>query len=1130
MLMLVLLTAWQGSWAEDASISSAGDWQAFANRVNAGLTQDVDLRAISGGNATENRSLNSVEDDVVAPKSTESDNREIYIAYDGDVATYFYDDQRASHSLTGNPSKGPTYCPSLPNEANLPRKVVIDPSFADARPTIETCGMFYFGVVYGQHVEEIEGLEYLNTSEATDFTGMFARCQLAELDLSSLDTRNVVSMESMFYLCDQLEEITFGHDFNTQKVTSMSYMFYKCEAMRILDISTFDTHHVTTTAYMFGECGKLTTVCVDANKWDMSNMVEEGSFDHMFTQCKNIVGAQGTSWANEKNWSVEYAQIDGGTSAPGYLWDVNDSRFVVQPYVVYDDNSKTMTFQNNQWRVGATGEGITAYDLGTDEKPTWYDLLTEETIEQVEFLPEFAEVRPTTTQMWFKLCTKLREIKGLEYLNTSEVTTMRNMFGDCSLLTSIDVSGFDTRNVTSMFAMFSGCSSLTSLDLSNFNTDKVTDMYAMFSSCSGLTSLDLGSFNTEKVTDMESMFSGCSGLTTLDLSNFNTANVTSIKGMFRGCSGLKSVDLSSFNTEKITGFIELFLDCNSLETLDLSSFNTERVTTMSRMFNGCSSLKSVNLSSFNTANVTNMYSAFHGCTSLKELDLTSFNTSRVTSMIRLFYNCQSLEVLDLSSFNTANVTSMSEMFYNCTNLKTIYVGDNFDTAALGNTDQNSHDMFKYCSAIVGGNGTVYQGDSFEDHAYAVIDGENGKEGYFTSIYDLGYAVYDDATKTMTFYSDLKRDEHTEGTSYGLKDDWYIDLHFLVNKVVFDPSFAKARPQSMAAWFADFFALTAIEGWENLNTSRATSINDMFFGCHNLTTLDLSRFDLTNVTNRKNMLYELQPDVLLYLPSGMKASDFEGTDNGGLVHESYNLVLDEDGDGQYHCADLRLADIKDFALQGTPDERPADYQIVTPFHADKALYERTFTASRRSTIYLPFAFSASQFGTVYSFDGELMARGKGIRFFPVESAATEANTPYIIDPNGTAISASDVDVEPWTATEPSGSDEMIGVVSRSKVPQGAYCYDAADGRVKRVANSSVNISAGRAYFLLPSLAATGAKSLIASFEDDTADAILPVGLQQIAADGDYYSLDGQRISGKPAKKGVYIHNGHKIVVK
>ncbi len=90
--------------------------------------------------------------------------------------------------------------------------------------------------------------------------------------------------------------------------------------------------------------------------------------------------------------------------------------------------------------------------------------------------------------------------------------------------------------------------------------------------------------------------------------------------------------------------------------------------------------------------------------------------------------------------------------------------------------------------------------------------------------------------------------------------------------------------------------------------------------------------------------------------------------------------------------------------------------------------------------------------------------------------------------------------------------------------------AADGRVKLVANSRVNISASRDYFLLPSLAATGAKSLIASFEDDTADAILPVGLQQIAADGDYYSLDGQRISGQPAKKGVYIHNGHKIVVK
>jgi surface protein len=60
--------------------------------------------------------------------------------------------------------------------------------------------------------------------------------------------------------------------------------------------------------------------------------------------------------------------------------------------------------------------------------------------------------------------------------------------------------------------MFCDCSSLTSLDLSNFNTDNVKDMSYMFYYCTSLTSLDLFNFNTNNVKDMREMFSHCSSL------------------------------------------------------------------------------------------------------------------------------------------------------------------------------------------------------------------------------------------------------------------------------------------------------------------------------------------------------------------------------------------------------------------------------------------------------------------------------------------------------------------------------------------------------------------------------------------------------------------------------------------
>ena len=114
------------------------------------------------------------------------------------------------------------------------------------------------------------------------------------------------------------------------------------------------------------------------------------------------------------------------------------------------------------------------------------------------------------------------------------------MFLQCSSLTSLDVSNFDTSNVTKMGSMFSGCSSLTALDVSNFDTSKVTNMSWMFSHCFSLTELDLSNFDTSKVTDMSLMFYNCPSLTTIFASDkFVTNGVTSDYDMFKDCAKLK---------------------------------------------------------------------------------------------------------------------------------------------------------------------------------------------------------------------------------------------------------------------------------------------------------------------------------------------------------------------------------------------------------------------------------------------------------------------------------------------------------------------------------------------------------------------------------------------------------------
>ena len=389
-------------------------------------------------------------------------------------------------------------------------------------------------------------------------------------------------------------------------------------------------------------------------------------------------------------------------------------------YAVYTASNTTLTFYYGTKPAGA-------YSLNTGYSyPEWYNAGTYATVTRVIFAPSFAQARPTSTHFWFYKMENLTTITGLNYLNTSDVTVMSNMFSDCSKLSNIDLSSFNTSKVTTMYHMFLGCKSLTSLDLSSFNTSKLSDMTMMFYHCDALTSIDLSSFNTSEVTSMYAMFSECSSLTSLNLSSFNTLKVTNMRSMFSGCSKLNNLNLSSFNTSNVKDMNGMFYDCSSLNQLNLNNFNTSNVTDMGQMFVGCSNLISLNLSSFNTSKTTNLYRMFSGCKQLTSLDLTSFNTSNVTNMSSMLMNCEKLTSLNLSSFNTSKVEKMDWMFFGCKNLKTVIVSSTWSTAAVTMSDG----MFYNCTSIVGGAGTTYN-SNHTDAAYAHIDGGPSNPGYFT---------------------------------------------------------------------------------------------------------------------------------------------------------------------------------------------------------------------------------------------------------------------------------------------------------------------------------------------------------------------------------------------------------------
>ena len=411
-----------------------------------------------------------------------------------------------------------------------------------------------------------------NTAEVTNMSSMFASCSsLTSLDVTKFNTVNVTNMSKMFYDCVALLSLDVTN-FNTANVTNMSYMFFCCSELTSLYLTNFNTEKVTDMENMFFDCSSLTTIY--ASSKFVTTQVSNSS--GMFWYCEKLKGEE--VWTKDKATDKTFAKIEGGYFSGGI------------PRVKYADGTLTF-FLASKETLGENEYGI--YGMGA--KPTW--LVNKNNVTKVVFDPAFANARPTNCYAWFNGCENLTNIEGIEYLNTSQVTDMHNMFYNCYHLQTTDFSGFDTRKVKDMSCMFYNCSSLKSLDISNFNTSEVTDMRGMFEGCIGLTSLDLSHLNTSKVSIMVSMFQSCIKLLSVNLSGWDTRNVKSMTQMFKRCHSLKTLDLSGFDTrEKTCTMGDMFNTCKELTTIFVSDKFAVGTgdTGDGTMFQGCNKLKGAN--------------------------------------------------------------------------------------------------------------------------------------------------------------------------------------------------------------------------------------------------------------------------------------------------------------------------------------------------------------------------------------------------------------------------------------------------------------------------------------------------------------------------------------------------------
>ncbi len=578
-------------------------------------------------------------------------------------------------------------------------------------------------------------------------------------------------------------------------------------------------------------------------------------------------------------------------------------------------NGTTFTFYYDDLKATREGQIFSTDNVQTDLLglcPQWMEIYDNGgwrnslfSVTTVVFDPSFADARPTSTSLWFEGCNNLEKIEGLEYLNTSEVTSMNEMFYACDKLKEIDLSHFNTSKVETVDKMFLGCIGLTNLDLSSFDCSNLNVAGSkLIRTCVSLKSLTIAEgmyFN-----DGDCMFVGTAeNPCVINYPEDYDFGVDTSGDYFEWCSGYFKLGEAYTSVEKeayawLSEDGKTFTFCYDGDratragtTYDINhqynwedwlsdnyygvtklvfepSFKKFNPTSTVKWFMFMSNLTSIEgISNLNTSDITNMHEMFEGCSALEELDLTSFSTSNVIDMGLMFSGAYNLKILDVSSFDMSKALYTSGMFSSCSNLENLSI-----SPSMYNLDE---DACKYVGSpenpclIIAPEGFDFGVDTSGDYFV-------WKSGYFkienatTPAEKEAYAVYNNGTFTF-YYDELKTSREGQVYSTDEADYEYGVPKWLqyngnsfdqtltdVTKVVFDPSYADARPTKTAEWFLDMSNLTTIEGMEYLNTSNVGEMENMFSGCGSLTSIDLSHFDTSNVFNMYGLFafcYNLQ---------------------------------------------------------------------------------------------------------------------------------------------------------------------------------------------------------------------------------------------------------------------------------
>lgn len=295
----------------------------------------------------------------------------------------------------------------------------------------------------------------------------------------------------------------------------------------------------------------------------------------------------------------------------------------------------------------------------------------------------------------------------------------------------------------------------------------------------------------------------------------------------------------------------------------------------------------------------------------------------------------------------------------------------------------------------------------------------------------------------------------------------------------------------------------------------------------ITYIDASNTMITgkHYSRQEGAFKDVPEGTFIYLPAGNTA-------------EGKNFIIGG------VCQEMTLA----------PDSEE-EFEVAETFTASQVVLNRVFLQSVNAdeyyTIFLPYSLAitteAGDFFAYDSFDdGKAVVKMKKLE--PASETSTtltlDANTAYFFKP-AAAITVLEpllcVDVEkqavvsdPADESEPEGLHGVYKYYEWTSKPSSVFSFTTTEQGSIRVGefakvDKGMTLKPFQAYLRIH--ASEAVESLVIDWGDGTTSiGSLTLVPSPEGKGGEWYSVDGLRLNGKPTRRGVYIHHGNKVVIK